>query len=256
MLPSLQAHNDCLILTFNRPEALNALSFSILEHLVKLLQEVKKSSARALIITGSGEKAFCAGADIKELLGRTRQEQQAGSEFGQSVFQEIETLSIPSVALINGYAFGGGLELALACTFRLATPNAKLGLPEIKLGLIPGYGGTQRLSRTVGITKANELILTGKTIDAQQAMAMGILNKILESGNTIDQALAFCAEFSSYSLPVLNLAKSAILRSFDVGLHEGLKVESNLSTLAYSLEDANEGMQAFLDKRKPQFKDC
>jgi len=255
MLPTLQAHQDCLILTFNRPEALNALSFSILDHLVKLLQGVKKSCARALIITGSGDKAFCAGADIKELLGRSRQEQQAGSEFGQSVFQEIENLSIPSVALINGYAFGGGLELALACTFRLATPNAKLGLPEIKLGLIPGYGGTQRLSRTIGITKANELILTGKTIDAQQAMAMGILNKILESGNTLDQALAFCAEFSSYSLPVLSFAKSAVLRSFDVGLHEGLKLESNLSTLAYSLEDANEGMQAFLDKRKPQFKD-
>jgi len=256
MLPTLHHQDNFSIITFNRPEALNALSFKILDHLSTLLKEVKSGNTRALIFTGSGEKAFCAGADIKELLGRSRQEQQAGSEFGQSVFQQIEDLPIPSIALINGYAFGGGLELALACTFRLATPNAKLGLPEIKLGLIPGYGGTQRLARTIGITKANELILTGKTIDATQALDLGILNKIITSENRLEESLTFCSQFSAFSLPVLNFAKTAILRSFDVSLNEGLKAESNLSTLAYSLLDAEEGMNAFLEKRTPNFKDA
>ena len=235
MLPTLLYQDKFAIITFNRPEALNALSFQILDQLSSLLNEVKSSSARGLIITGTGDKAFCAGADIKELMGRSRQEQQAGSEFGQSIFQQIEDLPIPTVALINGYAFGGGLELALACTFRLATPNAKLGLPEIKLGLIPGYGGTHRLARTIGITKTTEFILTGKKLE---------------------ETLEFCSQFSSYSLPVLNFAKTAILRSFDVSLHEGLKAESNLSTLAYSLFDAEEGMNAFLEKRTPNFKDA
>ena len=256
MLPTLLYQDKFAIITFNRPEALNALSFQILDQLSSLLNEVKSSSARGLIITGTGDKAFCAGADIKELMGRSRQEQQAGSEFGQSIFQQIEDLPIPTVALINGYAFGGGLELALACTFRLATPNAKLGLPEIKLGLIPGYGGTQRLARTIGITKTNEFILTGKSIDATQAMDLGILNKILSSDKKLEETLEFCSQFSSYSLPVLNFAKTAILRSFDVSLHEGLKAESNLSTLAYSLFDAEEGMNAFLEKRTPNFKDA
>ncbi len=255
MSPQLQFHEDIVVLTLNRPEALNALSFSILDELNTLIQDVKKSNARALIITGAGDKAFCAGADIKELMGRSRQEQQAGSEFGQKIFDQIEHLQIPSLALINGYAFGGGLELALACTFRLATPNAKMGLPEIKLGLIPGYGGTQRLSRAIGITKANELILTGKTIDAEQALQYGILNGLVDKHKALDDAFAFCAQFKSFSLPVLNFAKSAVLRSFDVSLHEGLKIESNLSTLAYSLNDANEGMQAFIEKRPPSFKD-
>jgi enoyl-CoA hydratase len=255
MFPTLHYHNQIAVITLNRPEALNALSFQILENLFSLLKEVKSSSARALIITGAGDKAFCAGADIKELMGRSRQEQLSGSEFGQAVFQAVEDLPLPSVALMNGFAFGGGLELALACTFRLATPNAKFGLPEIKLGLIPGYGGTQRLTRTIGLTKANELILTGKSIDAEQALGMGILNKIVPLENKLKDALEFCAQFTHYSLPVLGFAKTAILRSLDVGLYEGLKAESNLSTLAYSLSDAEEGMNAFLEKRKPIFKD-
>jgi enoyl-CoA hydratase len=255
MFPQLQSHDDISVITLNRPEALNALSFTILEQLLTLINTVKKSNARALVITGSGDKAFCAGADIKELMGRSRQEQQSGSEFGQEVFNHIENLPMPSLALINGYAFGGGLELALACTFRLATPNAKMGLPEIKLGLIPGYGGTQRLARTIGITRANELILTGKTIDAEQALQFGILNGIVDKSKSLDDAMSFCLQFKDFSLPVLQFAKSAILRSFDVSLQDGLKIESNLSTLAYSLNDANEGMQAFIEKRPPSFKD-
>lgn len=255
MDPYLEKVGECIVLTLNRPEALNALSFDIIQKLNVLFDQVKHSSARALIITGAGEKAFCAGADIKELMSRSRIEQQQGAQFGQRVFSRLDDLPMPSVALINGYAFGGGLELALACSFRIATPNAKMGLPEIKLGLIPGYGGTQRLTRMIGETRANEMILTGKTIDAQTALQYGLLNQVIASENAIQGTLDFCKSFTSYSLPVLGYARSAIRRSGDVALNEGLKLEADLSTLAYSLGDADEGMSAFVEKRKPEFKD-
>lgn len=255
MYPHLKQIDECLVLTLDRPEALNALSFEIIHKLSELFDEAARSNARALIITGAGEKAFCAGADIKELMNRSRVEQKRGAELGQRVFAKLENLPMPSVALINGFAFGGGLELALACTFRLATPNAKLGLPEIKLGLIPGYGGTQRLTRIIGETRANEMILTGKAIDAQTALQYSILNHVIESEGALQTCINFCKTFTSFSLPVLSYARTAIRRSGDVSLHEGLNLEADLSTLAYSLNDANEGMNAFVEKRKPLFKD-
>jgi enoyl-CoA hydratase len=256
MNPLIQEIDDYLLITLNRPEALNALSFSIIEHLAELFDQASKSKARALIITGAGQKAFCAGADIKELMGRSRVEQKRGAELGQRVFSMLEDLPMPSVALINGFAFGGGLELALACTFRLATPNAKMGLPEVKLGLIPGYGGTQRLTRAIGQTKANQMILTGQTIDAETALNYGILNAIITNEDPLSATKEFCKGFSNLSLPVLSFARSAILRAGDVGLQEGLQIEADLSTLAYSLKDAEEGMNAFAEKRPPIFKDC
>lgn len=255
MYPHLKQIGDCLLLTLDRPEALNALSFDIIRKLSELFDEAAKSSARALIVTGAGDKAFCAGADIKELMNRSRIEQKRGAELGQHVFAKLEDLPMPSVALMNGFAFGGGLELALACTFRLATPNAQMGLPEIKLGLIPGYGGTQRLTRVIGETRANEMILTGKTIDAQTALQYGILNQVIDSENPLQSTLDFCKTFTSYSLPVLGYARTAIRRAGDVSLYEGFNLEADLSTLAYSLNDANEGMNAFVEKRKPIFKD-
>jgi enoyl-CoA hydratase/carnithine racemase len=154
MAVELGTRDEFAVLTLNRPEALNALSFKIIEDIGRAIDEVAKSKARALIITGAGAKAFCAGADIKELRNRDLTAQKRGAELGQAVFAKLDTLPVASVAVVNGYAFGGGLELALACTFRLATRNAKVGLPEIKLGLIPGYGGTQRLPRVVGEARA------------------------------------------------------------------------------------------------------
>src|SRR5262245_42281461 len=145
MSVELTTRNQCAVLTLNRPQALNALSFDILRRIGAAFEEVAASKARALIVTGAGDKAFCAGADIKELRNRDLMAQKRGAELGQAVFAKLDSLPMPSIAVINGYAFGGGLELALACTFRLAAPSAKLGQPEIKLGLIPGYGGTQRL---------------------------------------------------------------------------------------------------------------
>jgi len=242
------------LLTLNRPEALNALSFSLVQGLGRALDEAATSGARALLVTGAGPKAFCAGADVAELAGRSLAEQRRGVEAGQATFARIERLPMPSVAVVNGFAFGGGLELALACTFRLATPNAKLGLPEIKLGLIPGYGGTQRLPRDVGEARALEMILTGKTIDAQTALAWGLVNRIVEA-DTLAQGIAFAREFTGFSLPVLGFAREAVTRALDTSLHDGLKIEADLSTLAFRTHDADEGIAAFLHKRKPKFED-
>ena len=242
------------LITLNRPDALNALSFSLIADLGRVFDEVAQSDARALLITGAGTKAFCAGADIKELTGRSLVEQKRGAEVGQATFAKLERLPMPSVAVMNGYAFGGGLELALACTFRIATRNAKMGLPEIKLGLIPGYGGTQRLPRVVGEARATEMILMGRTIDAEEALRIGIVNRLVE-GDAVAQGIAYAREFSGYSLPILGLAREAISRALATPLSEGLKIEADLSTLAFQTRDALEGMAAFVEKRKPKFSD-
>jgi enoyl-CoA hydratase len=242
------------LITLDRPEALNALSFALIRDMARVLDEVAQSDARALLIIGAGQKAFCAGADIKELTGRSLMEQKRGAELGQATFGKIERLPVPSVAIINGYAFGGGLEMALACTFRIATRNAKMGLPEIKLGLIPGYGGTQRLPRAVGEARAMEMILTGRTIDAEEAYRIGLVQRLVD-GDPIAQAVVFAREFSGYSLPVLGLAREAVSRALTVPLNEGLRVEADLSTLAFQTKDAVEGMSAFTEKRKPRFTD-
>jgi enoyl-CoA hydratase len=179
---------------------------------------------------------------------------RAGAALGQRVFAKLDALPMPSVAVINGFAFGGGLELALGCTFRLALPTAKMGLPEIKLGLIPGYGGTQRLPRLIGEGRALELIMTGRTVDADEALRIGLVNRLVE-GDPIQAGIAFAREFTRYGLPALRLAREAVQRAHDLPLHDGLKVEADLSTLAYATDDAKEGMEAFMAKRKPVFKD-
>lgn len=242
------------LIRLNRPQALNALSFKLVEDLARALDEVAASDARALLVTGAGEKAFCAGADIGELAGRTLAQTKRGAGLGQAVMARIERLPMPSVAIVNGYAFGGGLELALACTFRLVMPNAKMGLPEIKLGLIPGYGGTQRLPRAVGEARALEMILTARALDAQTALAWGLASRVVE-GDALAAGIAFAREFSGYGLPALGFAREAVQRALDTPVHEGLRIEADLSTLAFQTEDAAEGMAAFMAKRKPVFKD-
>ena len=251
----LTRRDEFALLTLNRPDALNALSFEIIRAIGQALDEVADSDARTLLIVGAGDKSFCAGADIKELQNRSLIEQKHDGERGQAIFAKLDTLPMPSIAIISGYAFGGGLEMALACTFRLATPKAKLGQPEIKLGLIPGYGGTQRLPRLIGEGRALDLILTGRTVDAAEAERIGLVNRIIE-GDPIEQGIAFARTFSGYSLPVLNLARTAVSRALDLPVHEGLKTEANLSTLAFQTQDAAEGMAAFTEKRQAVFKDC
>lgn len=242
------------LITLNRPEALNALSFALIGELSRVLDQVAQSDARALLVTSAGSKAFCAGADIKELTGRTLDAHRRGAELGQATFARIERLPMPSVAIINGYAFGGGLELALACTLRIATRNAKMGLPEVKLGLIPGYGGTQRLPRAVGEGRALEMIMTGRTIDAEEAHRIGLVQRLVE-GDALAAGIAYAREFSGHSLPVLGFARDAVARALATPLGEGLKIEADLSTLAFQTGDAAEGMAAFMEKRKPKFSD-
>ncbi|MEY9537974.1 enoyl-CoA hydratase [Bradyrhizobium diazoefficiens] len=254
MTVELRKIGDDALLRLNRPDALNALSFAIIRDIAGALDEVASWKVRSLVVTGAGDKAFCAGADIKELGGRSMIDCKRGAEMGQATFAKLDRLPFASVAAINGFAFGGGLELALACTFRVATANAKLGLPEIKLGLIPGYGGTQRLPRVIGEARAMEMIMTGRTLGAEEAQRIGLVHRLVE-GDALDAALAFAHEFSGYSLLAQNFAREAVSRALDVPLLEGFKIEADLSTLAFRTTDAVEGMAAFTDKRKANFKD-
>jgi enoyl-CoA hydratase len=242
------------VLTLRRPAALNALSFELIGRIGECIRAAGRSGARALIVTGEGDKAFCAGADIQELRLRGLAAQREGAELGQAVFALLDRLPIPSIALVNGYAFGGGCELALACTLRLALPNAKFGLPEVKLGLIPGYGGTQRLPRLVGQGRALELVMTGRTVGAEEALAIGLVNRIVQPPGIV-AAKAYAREFSAHGLRALQFAREAVQRAADLPLHEGLRMEADLSTLAYRTADAEEGLEAFVDKRKAQFRD-
>ena len=204
------------VLRLNRPQALNALSGAIVNEISAGVDQVAAwgvaRAVRALIVTGAGDKAFCAGADIKEFQGRSMIEAKRAAEIGQLVFAKLDRLPVASVAVINGYAFGGGMELALACSFRLAARSAKMALPEIKLGVIPGYGGTQRLPRLIGEGRALEMIMTGRTVGADEAERIGLVNRIYD-GEAIAAGIAFASEFCGYSLPVLGFAREAVMRA-------------------------------------------
>lgn len=211
MIPVLTRDGDLAVITLDRADKLNALSFDVLAALGRLLDNPALRGARALVVTGAGERAFCAGADIEELRGRGLTAQRNGAALGQAVFERIARLPIVSIAAVNGFAFGGGLELALACTFRVATPKARFGLPEVKLGLIPGYGGTQRLPRLVGEGRALDLILTGRTMAADEAERIGLVTRMADDAFAGAKALA--AEVTGYSLPVVGLARDAVVRA-------------------------------------------
>lgn len=255
----LERRDGVAILTLNRPEALNALSFAVLREIEARVEEVEqgieRSDVRALLVTGAGRRAFCAGADVKELMGRTPLEHRRGLRFGQALFERIADLPVPSIAVIDGFALGGGLELAMACTFRLATAAARMGLPEIKLGLVPGYGGTQRLPRLVGEANALDMVMTGRMVKADEGLSMGLVNRIVE-GDPVEAGLAFAAEFTGYSLPVLRLGRDAVRRALDLPVREGLEVEADIGALSYQTADAAEGMSAFIEKRAPVFRDA
>ncbi len=254
MAVELTRIEEFALITLNRPEALNALSFAIIRDLGAAIDRAAASDARTLFILGAGEKAFCAGADIKELMGRSATEQHAGARLGQEIFAKLDSLPIPSMALINGYAFGGGLELALACTFRLATRNAKLALPEIKLGLIPGYGGTQRLPRLIGEARALDVILSGRAVNAEEAERWGLVDRLVD-GDLLDAGVQFARGFSGNSLATSRFARKAVRAALESTLDQGLAIEANIATQAYQTQDANEGMTAFLEKRKARFND-
>lgn len=242
------------VLTLNRPESLNALSFAMLREFSSHLDQIEASDARALIITGAGEKAFCAGADITELTGRPILDEYASTEYGQNLFSRLERLRVPSIALVNGFALGGGCEMALASTFRLATPRARFGLPEVKLGLVPGYGGTQRLPRLIGLGPALELMMSGRFVDAQEALRIGLVHRIVE-GDPLTAAIEYGRQFTKFSLLALRLIRESAQRGLNTSLPEGLKIEADLSTLSMESADGREGTKAFVEKRAANFQD-
>jgi len=254
MTVQLSRIDELALMTFDRPEVLNALNFELLRDLGAAIDQVAGGDARALLVTGAGSRAFCAGADVKELMDRSLAATRQGAALGQAIFAKLDVLPIPSIALINGYAFGGGLELALACTFRIALPGARLGLPEIKRGLTPGYGGTQRLPRLIGEARALEMILTGRTVMAEEALRIGLVNRVVDR-DMLGAGVSFAREMACFSLPALGFARDAVRRGLPTSLKEGLAIEADLNTLAFQTADAAEGMTAFLDKRQPVFRD-
>lgn len=242
-------------LTINRPDKMNAVNNQTVEELDDALGEVEKNDQlKVFILTGAGEKAFVAGADINELKKRDAVTGRAETRRRQEVYSRIEALEIPSIAAINGWALGTGLELAMACTMRIAATNARLGQPEIKLGVIPGAGGTQRLPRLVGMGRAMEMVLTGDPIKPDQALIMGLVNRVVAPEALMDEVDALAQTLISRPKLALSYAKEAVLRFAEGSLAEGLAHESYLHTLACGTEDKSEGIAAFLEKRKPQFK--
>lgn len=242
------------VVTINRPNVLNALNREVLLKLKRALEELEGSrDVRAVIITGAGEKSFVAGADIASMAEMTPGEAREFSKLGHETFGFIEAMTKPVIAAVNGYALGGGLELALACDIRVAGENAKFGQPEVGLGIIPGFGGTQRLSRLVGPGRAKDLIFTGRTITAGEALNMGLVEYVVPQGETLSFARKVASQIAEKSPSAVTRAKSAINRGFDLTLEEGLRIEMEEFSSCFSHPDQKEGMRAFLEKRKPRY---
>jgi len=241
-------------ITFNRPKVLNALNRKTVEELQQVLLDAKNdSSIRVLILTGSGEKAFVAGADINELAQQTPVNGKEFSIFGQSVLHLLETIGKPSICAINGFALGGGCELALCCSIRLASKTAKLGQPEVKLGILPGYGGSQRLARLCGKGTAHELCLTGEMITAEEAQRIGLVNRIYEPAELLPATEAMARKIVEKAPLAVKYCMEAIERGSEMPLEEGLFLEATLFGLCCATEDMREGTKAFLEKRAAQF---
>jgi len=241
-------------LTINRPRVRNAVDQATVEEIDKALAQVEAdASLRVLIVTGAGEKAFVAGADVAELKDRDAVTGRQQTRRRQEVLTRLEQLEIPSIAAVNGWAMGFGLELAMACTLRVAADTAQLGQPEVKLGIIPGAGGTQRLPRLVGMARAMEMILTGEPVDAGKALAMGLVNHVVPLDRVRAEVRKLADTLASRPKLALQYAKEAVLRSGEGSLAEGLAHESYLHALSCGTLDKKEGVAAFLEKRDPKF---
>jgi enoyl-CoA hydratase len=250
-----EVRNQIAYVTVNRPKVLNALNDQTMEELKHVFLEIRhRSDALAAILTGSGDKAFIAGADINELATQTPIEGKDRSRRGQHILGIIESLGKPVIAAINGYALGGGCEISMACTLRLASDNAKLGQPEVKLGLIAGYGGSQRLVRLVGLGRALELLLVGEPISAQRAYEIGLVNGVYPQAELIPQCEKWIQKMLSNGPVALKLTLEAAHRGIQMTLEEGLNLEATLFGLICTTEDMKEGTRAFLEKRTAQFK--
>ncbi|MCC7013248.1 MAG: enoyl-CoA hydratase/isomerase family protein [Planctomycetes bacterium] len=243
------------LVTLNRPKVLNALNALTLRELATCFDALRDDAAvKGVVLTGAGDKAFVAGADINELAKMKALEAKDVAYFGQQVFARLEVLGKPSIAMVNGFALGGGCELALACTLRTASKSAKLGLPEVSLGIIPGYGGTQRLARIAGPGVAREWVLTGEMFSAEEAWRVGVINRLFEPAELRDGTLKLMRGILSKGPVALRLAMETIRRGLNMSQQEGEVIESDMFGLASTTEDMREGMAAFLEKRKANFK--
>src|SRR4029077_18527430 len=250
-----EVRNSIAYITFNRPKVLNALNRQTMQELLIALGQAKlDENVRVVILTGAGEKAFIAGADINELAQQTPVDGKEMSIFGQGVLRILETMGKPSIAAINGFALGGGCELALACSIRLASRNAKLGQPEVKLGILPGYGGSQRLARLCGKGVAHELCLTGEIISAEEALRIGLVNHLYEPAELLPAAEAMAKKIIANAPLAVKFTMEAIERGEQMPQEEGLFLEATLFGLCAATEDMREGTRAFLEKRPAQFK--
>ena len=242
--------------TINRPKALNALNRDTLLELQEFFKDVAEDrSVRVVIITGAGEKAFVAGADIAFMQALEPVAGKAFGKLGHGVLRSIENLPQPVIAAINGFALGGGCELALACDIRIAASNAKFGQPEVNLGIIPGFGGTQRLPRVVGKGMANELILTGNIIDAEEACRIGLVNRVISQESLMGECRALALKIATRGPGAVRLCKEAVNNGMEMDLNRACTYESDLFAQCFSSADQKEGMGAFLEKRAPIFQD-
>jgi len=242
------------LLTVNRPKALNALNAATLDEIAAAIGKIAGDDrARVLLVTGAGEKAFVAGADIAEMQNATLEQAREFSEKGARVMHSLEALPVPAIALVNGYALGGGCELALACDWILAADNAQFGQPEVNLGIPPGFGGTQRLPRRVGPARALELLTTARQVKAQEAAAIGLANHVYPASELRARGLEMARVISAKGPIAVRLAKRAVQNGLNLDLFSACALETDLFAEAFASEDRKEGMRAFLDKRPPRF---
>ena len=238
----------------NRPKVMNALNLATLDEIQRVMSELAADDAvRVVVLTGAGEKAFVAGADINELASLTPTAAEAQARRGQSVCYDLEQMGKPVVAAINGYALGGGCEIAMACTLRIASDSARIGQPEISLGLIPGYGGTQRLARLVGSGRALELMLTGQPITADEAWRIGLVNRVVPAADLLGVVQELAQQLAAQAPIAMRYILAAVRDGFGMRLSDGCALEASLFGLAAATEDWREGTRAFLDKRRPRF---
>ena len=253
-LVEIEVADRILLATVNRPEKMNALNSQVLEELDGAIRQARSNDGvGAMIVTGAGPKAFVAGADISELATMTPVTGRAHALRGQAVFSRLENLGKPVIAAINGFALGGGCELALACTLRVASENAKLGQPEVKLGILPGYGGSQRLARIVGEGRAMEICLTGEPIGAAEAFRIGLVNRVVPAGEALAAARELAGKILANAPLAVAFTMDAIHNGLDLPLEDGLELEATLFGVCASTEDMREGMKAFLEKRVARF---
>jgi len=251
----VERESGVAVLTIQRPLRLNALDASTLDEIRQAFLDFQQDeTVRCVIVTGGGEKAFVAGADISELARNTPDEARRRALHGQHVFDQIERLGKPVIAAVNGFALGGGCELAMACTLRLAADTARFGQPEINLGLIPGFAGTQRLARLIGKTKAMELVLTGSTITAAEALALGLVNRVVPAADLMTDAQALAATLASKPPMALRYAMEAINSGLEMPFADACQLEAALFGMVAATDDMKEGTRAFLEKRSPKFK--